>query len=764
MAHQEDYSAPHTRGADRRGLAVDRPPGATARERRVPPVSSAWGVGPEPNAAQASEASIYRHNAAPNFTQASATDPRLRYAISSATQQAPRFLFRMWLEGTPSARTEDTQTGVTPAMFQTLGDHRPIFSIPERELNEVARTHLYGDQTRPSYFSTWTHSWQQLTQKFSTMLRDYPEEQMTKVHISIIDTKLLSPENVVLSSSFFHERHKPTADIPHQFLVYGHITGAAYRTVSIGGIMDTGALLNVSVGSWPHYARIDDAIDAAQRFGSCFGDYFALPVAVTILSFPADKFRRNWATGSPSLTRIVRALEHYHVPQEWARDFTVVAESAYAPGFDDFARSNLLMQELIARQYAGPSMDDMAVALSRMDVHTRRYGTASLLSIDAIKETDTASYQPSSWADTDETMSEASAASDGTLNGLPPGRMDDETKRKVMDARRKTPRFLFRSWDNSRYPSGGHHGLNTPAAITPLAFKKNTVPADTTIFDLNSSELQDMTSAHLTGKYHPQTQFSSWASSLQVAFHFVRAGADCYISVIDAQQLAEKNVILHVPLMKFLGPLYGYDHEYLAHGIIEGSAHKAVPLKAFNDIGVGLSRAWKTNITPRRSCVPNAFPEITVAELRAAMKVAKRYGDDFVVAVALAILCQKQRDGDLWRCGNIKELNMIALGLKDYKIPEDWCQELSILTDIVYTRNGYGDVEQMVHLLRSLLNYWLGKQARSRSRSAFRDPDAPEPQERKKNVHWPEEMDVDEDGTTEERRGRGRANARHIAA
>jgi hypothetical protein len=41
------------------------------------------------------------------------------------------------------------------------------------------------------------------------------------------------------------------------------------------------------------------------------------------------------------------------------------------------------------------------------------------------------------------------------------------------------------------------------------------------------------------------------------------------------------------------------------------------------------------------------------------------------------------------------------------------CDDPTILTDVVNTR-GYGEVEQMIHLLEALLNYRHGRGARSR--------------------------------------------------
>jgi hypothetical protein len=187
---------------------------------------------------------------------------------------------------------------------------------------------------------------------------------------------------------------------------------------------------------------------------------------------------------------------------------------------------------------------------------------------------------------------------------------------------------------------------------------------------------------------------------------------------VDTTLIGNQNVFVYVPSLRRMHPdCTIYEHEYLAHGVIESAAHKAVALKHLVDIGLPFDNLYglypKITASPHRHISRN--PVITEQELRDALAVAERYGGDFVVPVTVAILCQKKRDDQLWQSGNIPRLNMVAEALEYHNIPEDWRTNVDILTDIVES-GGYGDVDQMFRLLRALLHYRYGKGARTGAR------------------------------------------------
>jgi len=376
------------------------------------------------------------------------------------------------------------------------------------------------------------------------------------------------------------------------------------------------------------------------------------------------------------------------------------------------------------------------------------------------------SYVASDESDPEDIISDDSG-SEGTQVPLPVGSMDEYTKRKLQQAMLRTPRYLSRAWRNSDMPSGGYIILNTRDAITPLAYDKRRNCGKTNIFDHSRHSLSTMAVGHLQGSTRIATEFSSWGASLQIAFNLADHDPDAYISVIDTRKLSKRNVVLHVPSLSFLDGNMQYDWEYLAHGPIKGPALSVVPFKAFNDIGL-LKHFGHHSLPGATACSSKNFPAITRAEVKQARKVADQYAPNFTVAVTLAILCLKQRCGDFWDCGNIKNLQVIADSLQDCNIPQHWCRDQSILTDIAYT-HGYGELKQMIHLLHALVDYCHGKGARGRSRSRARAMSRPnifvsvEKGERrggKTGVRWPDEVSTDND----EEEYRSRKRTRHLEA
>lgn len=308
--------------------------------------------------------------------------------------------------------------------------------------------------------------------------------------------------------------------------------------------------------------------------------------------------------------------------------------------------------------------------------------------------------------------------SDAELEQRTRSQMDNVTKRMLQEAQKHTPRYLFRGWRNGARPSGGIQGLNTPDFIKPRAFASARADPHKSIFDLTREELRDMCAIHLAWEAPAgyQTEFSSWSPSIEFAARFCYTDPSAYISIIDTKELS--NVIVHVPQLHSVhkGKFDRKTWEYLAHGVISGSALKAVPLQAFRDIGAApFLRAEMrpyTELEWRSYGLPISAKEISDAE-----SVGRQYGPKFGAAVMLAILCAKQRDRNLWRDGTNGVDKTLEASMSAFDIPQDLCADASILTDIVYTR-GFGDVEQMIRMLRAIVNLRYGRGARLRNRVA----------------------------------------------
>ena len=148
------------------------------------------------------------------------------------------------------------------------------------------------------------------------------------------------------------------------------------------------------------------------------------------------------------------------------------------------------------------------------------------------------------------------------------------------------PRYLFRAWNEN---SGGDRRLNTPQAITPLAFlnnninkkKKVTAPAD--IFTMDPHELRAIIRAHLMGHSHVETVFSSWSHSLPLVLSIANLKPNSYVSVIDTHQLKPSNFIFHCGAPEMIDvSLPRFGEELLVFGVVEGSAHSAARADTWN--------------------------------------------------------------------------------------------------------------------------------------------------------------------------------------
>jgi hypothetical protein len=138
-----------------------------------------------------------------------------------------------------------------------------------------------------------------------------------------------------------------------------------------------------------------------------------------------------------------------------------------------------------------------------------------------------------------------------------------------------TPSSFFGVW---RKLSGGDERLNTTERITPLAFVLG--QGHHSPYDIASDEFTATVYGHC-GIAYVATEFSSSSHSPSFVLGFYY-GTE-YISVIDTKELQDTNPTYYVPLMPGRGPadFEMMEHEYLVFGVVEGSAHYAVPYEKF---------------------------------------------------------------------------------------------------------------------------------------------------------------------------------------
>ncbi|KAK5129122.1 hypothetical protein LTR08_003892 [Meristemomyces frigidus] len=668
-------------------------------------------------------------------------DGKLQTKLKLATRRTPRFLYRAW-RSNEDRRSIDTPDSVTPQAFNTHDLPDSMFDLPKRVLANHALKHLKGPQ-EPSVFSCWTHSLHAAIEKALELAAEAAEG----THLCIIDTKRLPSGIMILHTSkaslgLIDKRISRVPAAKHKFLAYGVIQGLAYQAVSLEPHL-------AALRGWMRldgppelHLRAPDDLAAATSFGALFGQAFQLPIAAAMLA--GYTHVADIITNDIWRTHLVQSLQDFAVPDEWMQDATIMENIAFTATFRDVRRTRLLLRSLVEQRF-GFAACKMAMENARMNEMNDLFSSSA-----SILDYDGTPFGSDAGTEADSIVS--SGESEGGVSELPAGIMDEKTKRQIQAATRRTPRYLFRCWNNTEGPSGGYIGLNTTDAITPLGFSRGNQGASS-IFHLTRPKLRYMAESHLRN-FNTVTEFSSWAASLQRAILYARGTREnCYVSVIDTKKLIG-NVIMHVGSMGFVLPaeVLVYDEEYMAHGVIQGPAHRAVRL---SEVLIALPQ-----YTPKGFNHSN-FSSLA-GEVETARRVGEQFGDSFVVPVTVAILTQKKRDAGLWRSGKIPELKIIADALADCRIPRKLCGDATILTDIVYTE-GFEDVEQMIRLMRALVDERHGRGARGRSRSRAISPkraramSAGGKRVRVKKVRFEEDFSSSSDEGEDEMRGRKRS-------
>lgn len=613
------------------------------------------------------------------------TQEKLKLAVTST----PRYLFRTWRDGDDDG-VSSSDASIAPGAFQVYAAPQSMFDLPKKLLAKDALAKLRGHR-KPSLFSDWTHSLRSAIEKAEELeARAAPAAAVQTVHLCILDTSKV-PDSVII----LHTSHLGLIDayIPkvraadHKFLAYGVIPGSAYRAASFDEQVAAGEQTWACSSAEDFIKNFDAEVDLAAGFAKAFGPEFELPFVANLLAMYTHHYDVLVDAKWRNFLAVVLG-RRYAVPIEWRDDPAIMTDIACMVEYKDFMRGRALMRALVRRKFGA------SISAARRPVQTTVTQIAALLKSETIKDDDEEDdgYVPDDVSDPEDEMSDGGDGDTEEIpNPLPAGRMDESTKRQLQEAMRHTPRYLFRAWNNVDWPSGGYVGLNTTDAITPLAYDHRRKCGNASIFEHDHGSLTTMIRRHLWTDTTIATEFSSWGASLQVAFHFTGQYPNAYISIIDTRKLTQDNIVLHVPSLEFLtGNHGGYDHEYLAHGVIAGQALSVAPLKAFTDIGVPTHFNIRGLQNPSACSAIDCQP-ITADEIRQARRVAEQYDPSFIVAVTLAILTLKQRCGDFWNCEHIKNLELIVDELQDCEIPAHWCKDRSIVTDMVYTQ-GYGEL------------------------------------------------------------------------
>ncbi|PPJ50592.1 hypothetical protein CBER1_06288 [Cercospora berteroae] len=667
---------------------------------------------------------------------------KFKEKVQRAARKAPPFLFEFGLLNDFSHSAVFSRSTVKPQHCGTGAVPDTIFEMPLqriRDLNKVSFDRKLRDRARSGLWSIWESSLQSVVRQAIGYCKD-KRYSPDKVFVAVLYTNCIKKGKIVLHENDFHlMQHEADVFEPKDdwYCVFGCLSVPDFALVTLNQICTPLALSKLSGkpferGHGSQVTPVDifsdedddriehfaDEIILAKAFGAQFDKHFELPVAcMAIVSLSRHvNSHIEWLEDDCLLkSAVVSEFQGYDVSDDMLKTVPRIRETKPSLLRAPDARRGINLLKAVVRRKSQLLDGEQEVGVSDLQTSFARSALKNGRDENETDSDDASFRSPSTDSDGSGGDASSNDSADDQHTALPPGQMDDGTKRILVEAQRHTPRYLFRAW---HIDSGGDRALNTMTrGITPRAFSTGAVDASRTIYDMTLAELRENCDRHLTGykNTHFHTQFSSWAADINVAFNFASKHPvpGYFIGIIDTTELSHANAIVHVLSLELILGHRGYAHEYLAYGVIRGSAYKAVDFQDFCNIGVGVTpivSEWQLYTSAQWKRLGNVM---TQRQIDDAKTVALRYGHKFAAAVMIAILCIEQHDGSMWRNGLKGDDVLLNNNMLDLPIPSQLCGDEGILTDIVYT-TGFRGLEQMIRMLRAIVNLRHGKGARSR--------------------------------------------------
>lgn len=295
-------------------------------------------------------------NSLASFSLNTTKQEGLRKEIDAAWKTIPRFLFRVWTEKSGGDARLNTTQAITPAAFLDAA-HAPekFEEMPIKKLKNLAELHVR--QEHGSGFKTTFSSWSQsLGFVLSWAISFYRPSTtaMATRHISILDTSLISKENVILS--FPTMRKHLGAKLPNwsvEFLIYGVVEGPGYCAVPFRNWAKAGLQAFIPSRGLTGFGYPDpfvpgeavmsdiseNKIEVAKRIANLFPCDFQLAIALYLLSVGIDVRRQK--------AQVLFALMERAVPRHWKKDKKVtLAPNMELNGSPDAVGAAGLLQHL----------------------------------------------------------------------------------------------------------------------------------------------------------------------------------------------------------------------------------------------------------------------------------------------------------------------------------------------------------------------------------------------------------------------------------
>lgn len=314
------------------------------------------------------------------------------------------------------------------------------------------------------------------------------------------------------------------------------------------------------------------------------------------------------------------------------------------------------------------------------------------------------------------------------------------------------PRFLFRVW--SQHSGGGRSVcVNDTRCIVPASYVKYP-KANHDIYNQKEAVIQRLVASHYHGHKDIYTQFSSWAASLHAVLCYAQALKgrckwNLHIAVMDTRTLDGDVKVWHVPHL-----YQGQNHEYLAHGTIQGRGYRAVPLQDLEDSGLNFvfpecyHDFQETFGCDLRRAMFKRRPEALGPDQTAAIRdVASHFGH-LSLPVALALICIRplrwvQKSKLLRNKIPMYQLQEILEGLGHPHVPPELANEAWLMKLHMVDCGNFKDVEQWIHLLRAIVVHTHGCRQSQVETSLSSTPSGKKQDTLKTKASWKEQEDAE---------------------
>lgn len=197
--------------------------------------------------------------------------------ILAAAKKAPRFLFRFWNKDSGGPGTFNTAEAVTPRAFAGGRHDHLLFDMQQTEFDKIATDHFAGRDTE-TVFSSWS-------QALSIVLQIASSGRREEVRIAILDTKLLGPHNVVMSTRTANEVCRFVDIYDCELPIFGVIDGPAYQAWPLLPLEEDGIWTFITRSGSPRCSSLEDCIRDAWALASGIEpSHFQVPFAAHIMA------------------------------------------------------------------------------------------------------------------------------------------------------------------------------------------------------------------------------------------------------------------------------------------------------------------------------------------------------------------------------------------------------------------------------------------------------------------------------------------------